>query len=72
MDRLMVKTVDGTEEREFPREPLYQREIEAVADEVAGIRTAAATGEDGLWLAWVTEAVIRSFETGTLVPVREW
>ena len=65
-DRLTVKTAAGTEEREFPREPLYQREIEALADEVGGTRTAAATGEDGLWLARVTEAVIRSFETGRL------
>jgi hypothetical protein len=36
---------------------------------VAGARTAAATGEDGLWLARVTEAVIRSFETGSLEVV---
>jgi 1,5-anhydro-D-fructose reductase (1,5-anhydro-D-mannitol-forming) len=68
-DRLTVKTVDGTEEREFPRENLYQREIEALAEEVVGTRTAAASGEDGLWLARVTDALIRSFETGVLVPV---
>ena len=70
-DRLSVKTVDGAEEREFPRQNLYQREIEAFADEVAGTHTPAATGEDGLWLARVTDAVIRSFETGALVPVEE-
>jgi 1,5-anhydro-D-fructose reductase (1,5-anhydro-D-mannitol-forming) len=68
-DRLTVKTLDGTEEHEFPRENLYQREIEAFAQEVAGNRTAAASGEDGLWLARVTDALIRSFETGALVPV---
>jgi 1,5-anhydro-D-fructose reductase (1,5-anhydro-D-mannitol-forming) len=69
-ERLTVKTVGGAEEREFPPEPLYQREIEAVADEVAGTRTAAATGEDGLWLARVTAAVIRSFQTGNLEAVQ--
>jgi 1,5-anhydro-D-fructose reductase (1,5-anhydro-D-mannitol-forming) len=68
-DRLTVKTMDGTEEREFPRENLYQREIEAFAEEVAGQRTAAASGEDGLWLARITDAVTRSFETGALVSV---
>ena len=72
-DRLTVKTVEGTEEREFPRENLYQREVEAFAEEAAGNRTAIApgiaTGEDGLWLARVTDALIRSFETGTLVPL---
>jgi predicted dehydrogenase len=70
-DRLTVRTVDGTEEREFPRENVYQREIEAFAEEVAGNRTVAATGEDGLWLARVTDAVIRSFQTGGLVPVED-
>lgn len=70
-DRLTVKTVDETEEREFPRENLYQREIEAFAEELAGNRRGAATGEDGLWLVRVTDALIRSFETGALVPVEE-
>ena len=68
-DNLTVKTVDATEERKFPRENLYQREVEAFGEEVAGSRTAAATGEDGLWLARVTDALIRSLETGALVPV---
>ena len=68
-DRLMLKTLDRTEEREFPRDNLYQREIEAFGEEVAGHRTAAASGEDGLWLARVTDALIRSFETGALVTV---
>ena len=68
-DRLTVKTVDGTEEHEFPRENLYQQQIEAFAEEVAGNRTAAASGEDGLWLARLTDALIRSFGTGALVPV---
>ena len=68
-DRLMVKTADATEEREFPRENLYQREVEAFGEEVAGNHTAAATGEDGLWLARVTDALIRSFDTGALVAV---
>jgi len=70
-DRLTVKTADGSEEREFPRQNLYQREIEAFADEVSGTRTPAATGEDGLWLARVTDAVIRSFETGSLEAVED-
>jgi 1,5-anhydro-D-fructose reductase (1,5-anhydro-D-mannitol-forming) len=68
-DRLTVRTVDGIEEHEFPRENLYQREIEAFGEEVAGTHTVAASGEDGLWLARVTDALIRSFETGALVPV---
>jgi 1,5-anhydro-D-fructose reductase (1,5-anhydro-D-mannitol-forming) len=68
-DSLTVKTMDGTKEQEFPRENLYQREIEALAEEVAGNQTAAATGEDGVWLARVTDGLIRSFETGALVPV---
>ena len=73
-DGLTVKTMDGTEEREFPRENLYQREVEAFAEEVAGNRATLtpgiASGEDGLWLARVTDALIRSFETGALVPVQ--
>jgi 1,5-anhydro-D-fructose reductase (1,5-anhydro-D-mannitol-forming) len=69
VDSLTVKTAEGTEAREFPRENLYQREVEAFGEELAGSRTAAATGEDGLWLARVTDAAIRSFETGALVPV---
>jgi 1,5-anhydro-D-fructose reductase (1,5-anhydro-D-mannitol-forming) len=68
-DTLTIRTVDGAEECEYPRDNLYQREIEAFADEMAGTRTGAATGEDGVWLARVTDAVIRSFETGTLVAV---
>ncbi|HSB80257.1 MAG TPA: Gfo/Idh/MocA family oxidoreductase [Candidatus Methylomirabilis sp.] len=68
-DRLTVKTVDTIEEREFPRDNLYLREIEAFGEEVAGHRTVGASGEDGLWLARVTDALIRSFETGALVRV---
>ena len=69
VDSLTVKTTEGTEAREFPRENLYLREVEAFGEELAGNRTAAATGEDGLWLTRVTDAVIRSFETGALVSV---
>jgi 1,5-anhydro-D-fructose reductase (1,5-anhydro-D-mannitol-forming) len=68
-DSLTVKTMEGSEEQQYPRENLYQREVEAFGEEMAGNRTAAATGEDGLWLARVTDALIRSFETGALVAV---
>jgi 1,5-anhydro-D-fructose reductase (1,5-anhydro-D-mannitol-forming) len=69
---LRVLTAEGTEESEHPHgnmDQLYLREIEAFAKEVAGERTQMATGEDGVRIVRLTDALIRSLGTGAAVPV---
>lgn len=67
--RLRIKTPGESYETEYPAENLYFREVEAFADAVRGKVTPAATGEDGLRLVRVTEALIRSLETGSAVSL---
>ena len=62
--RLTIRTAEGIEDQRFPVEDLYRPEIEAFADEVVGIPTVIATGEDGLLLVRITGAAIRSLESG--------
>jgi len=66
---LVVTTEKGTERREFPAGDLYLAEIEAFADAVDGQATPACTGEEGLYLVRVSEAVVRSLETGAIQSV---
>lgn len=61
---LALRTPEGVEEREYPVDDLYCREIEAFGDEVAGTRTPMATGEEGLLIVRAAEAAIKSMETG--------
>ena len=71
---LRVKTDEGTEESEHPNgnmNQLYLREIESFAGEVAGERTQMATGEDGVRIVRLTDALIRSLETGAAVKVED-
>ena len=71
-NRLTARTPDGCEEVvEYAADNLYLREIEAFAEAVAGASTPAASGEDGLRLVRVTEALIRSLESGTAIPIEE-
>ncbi len=67
--RLTYRSREGSEELRFPAEDLYRLEIESFAEELSGGRTVAATGEEGLRIVRVTEAVIRSLETGASVVV---
>ena len=67
--RLTYRTREGSEEKRFPAEDLYRLEIESFAEELSGGRTVAATGEEGLQTVRVTEALIRSLETGASVEV---
>lgn len=67
--RLRIRTPSESYEMEYPAENLYFREVEAFADAVTGKMTPAATGEDGLRLVRVTEALIRSLETGSAIPL---
>jgi len=67
--RLKVRTPGESYEMEFPSENLYLHEIEAFADAVEGKITPAATGEDGLRLVRITEAIIRSLETGSAISI---
>ena len=71
---LKVRTAEGTEESEHPHgnmNQLYLREIEAFAKEVAGERTRIASGEDGVRIIRLTDALIRSLETGVAVAVED-
>jgi 1,5-anhydro-D-fructose reductase (1,5-anhydro-D-mannitol-forming) len=70
-NRLTVRTPEGDEETEYPAGNLHLQEIEAFAEAVAGAPTPAATGEDGLRLVRLTEALIRSLETGCAIMVEE-
>lgn len=65
--RLTIRTLDGSVDYEYPPENPFLLEIDAFAEEVAGRRTAMATGDDGLALAKVTDAALRSLETGAAV-----
>jgi len=67
--RLRIRTPGENHEIEYPAENLYFREVEAFADAVTGKMTSAATGEDGLRLVRVTEALIRSLETGSAISL---
>ena len=67
--RLTVRTPGRSYAKEYPAENLYLREVEAFADAVAGRETPAATGEEGLRLVRVTEALIRSLETGSAISL---
>jgi predicted dehydrogenase len=60
---------DGCQEHDYPAENLYLREIEMFAEELAGIRTSAATAHDGLRLVQITEALIRSLEAGSAISI---
>jgi 1,5-anhydro-D-fructose reductase (1,5-anhydro-D-mannitol-forming) len=66
---LTLRTPNGCKEEEYPADNLYLNEIEAFAEALAGEWTPAASGEDGLRLVRVTEALIRSLETGSAIPV---
>jgi len=66
---LSLRADGQQEDRQFPVEDLYRLEIEAFADDLIGASTPLATGEDGLRMVHVTEAAIRSLETGAAVPV---
>ncbi len=66
---LTLRLPDGEEKWEYPVTNLYLPEIEDFAAELAGEKTSAAKGEDGLRLVRVTEAAVRSLETGTIVRV---
>ena len=70
-NRLTVRTPEGCEEIEYAAENLYLQEMDAFAEAVAGASTPAASGEDGLRLVRLTEALIRSLETGAALPVEE-
>ena len=67
--RLKIRTHSESYEMEYPAENLYFCEVEAFADAVTGKMTPAATGEDGLRLVRVTEALIRSLETGSAISL---
>jgi 1,5-anhydro-D-fructose reductase (1,5-anhydro-D-mannitol-forming) len=67
--RLTVRVPDGCQEHDYPAENLYLREIEMFAEELAGIRTSAATAHDGLRLVQITEALIRSLEAGSAISI---
>ena len=67
--QLTIRTADEFEEREYAVDNLYLREIEAFAEELAGTKTPAATGEEGLQLVRITQALIRSLETGSAISV---
>jgi predicted dehydrogenase len=67
--RLSLRMPDHQEEWEYPVPNLYLPEIEAFAQELDGTDTGAAKGVDGLRLVKVTEAAVRSLETGAAVPV---
>lgn len=67
--RLRIRTPGESHEMEYPAENLYFREVEAFADAVTGKMTPAATGGDGLRLVRVTEALIRSLETGSAISL---
>lgn len=69
--QLIVRTPDGCQEHDYPADNLYLREIELFAEELAGSRTSAATGDDGLRLVRITEALIRSLETGSAISVEK-
>lgn len=64
-----VQTAASTEVRRFPVEDLYRLEIEAFGEELAGARTPLATGEEGRELVRITEAAVRSLETGAAVRI---
>lgn len=66
---LTLWTVDGNEEHQFPGHDLYLDEIEAFAKAVRGDGKPVATGEDAIWLARVTDSIIRSLETRQAVAV---
>ena len=67
--RLTLRLPDREEKWEYPVPDLYLPEIEAFAAELTGENTSAAKGEDGLRLVKVTEAAVRSLETGAAVKV---
>ncbi len=66
---LTLRTPNECKEQEYPADNLYLREIEVFAEALAGEWTPAASGEDGLRLVRVTDALIRSLETGSAIPV---
>ena len=66
---LSLRLPDRREEWEYPVPNLYLPEIEAFAQELEGIDTGAAKGADGLRLVRVTQAAVRSLETGAAEPV---
>jgi len=65
--RLTLRTTDGSAKYEYPVENPFLLQIDAFAEEVAGRRTAMATGDDGLALAKVTDAALRSLGSGAAV-----
>jgi 1,5-anhydro-D-fructose reductase (1,5-anhydro-D-mannitol-forming) len=69
--QVTLQTSDRYQEFEFPAQNLYVSEIETFAKDLEKGTVLSATGEDGLRLAYVTEALIRSLETGAAVPIKE-
>lgn len=69
--RLSLRLPDRREDWEYPVPNLYLPEIEAFAQELDGVATGAAKGEDGLRLVQVTAAAVRSLETGSAVAVAQ-
>lgn len=69
--RLSVRLPGGSDEFEYPvRGNPYLPEIEAFVEELKGVDTGMAKGEDGLCVVRVTEAILASMEKGAAVTVK--
>ncbi len=66
---LSVTTASGLREERLAATPAYQREIEAFERELGGQPTQLATGEDGVGIVEVTQAILKSLDSNCSVVV---
>jgi 1,5-anhydro-D-fructose reductase (1,5-anhydro-D-mannitol-forming) len=67
---LTLRTSDGEERSSYSVPNLYLDEVEAFARALAGEPDGLASGQDGLQLVRVAEALVRSLESGSRAEVR--
>jgi 1,5-anhydro-D-fructose reductase (1,5-anhydro-D-mannitol-forming) len=72
-NRLTITTSEASEERQYPAGNPYQLEVEAFSAAVHGSPTMAATGDEGVGLVEIAEAIANSLASGSVesLPSRE-
>jgi predicted dehydrogenase len=68
---LTLADANGRRTERLAPAPMFEREIEAFEDEIAGRATTLATAEDGIRAIAVTEAVMASVASGRVTPVAQ-
>ena len=60
---LQVKDASGVREEHFVPTPTYQREVEAMEEELKGVRSPLPDAEEGIYMIQLAEAIFESIHT---------